>query len=57
MSLGQVSLKEMFIAESPVAVGMMAIKVAFSEMCDIVMSGQCLFLISNRKRRKQVTLQ
>ena len=46
------SLKEMFIAESPVAVGLMANKIAFSEMSDINMSDQCLFLISNRKRRK-----
>lgn len=45
------SLKEMFIAESPVAVRMVANKIAFSEMSDISMSGQCPFLISNRERR------
>ena len=33
----------MFIAESPVAVGMMANKIPFSEMNDINMGGQCLF--------------
>ena len=43
------SLKEMFIAESPVAVWMMANKIPFSEMNDINMGGQCLFLISNRE--------
>ena len=47
------SLKEMFIAESPVAVRTMANKIAFSEMSNMSMSGQCLFLISNRERRKQ----
>ena len=46
------SLKEMFIAEGLVAVGMMANKITFSEMSDVGMSGQCLFLISNRERRK-----
>ena len=46
-------LKEMFIAESLVAVGMLANKIAFTEMSDVSMSGQCLFLISNRERRKQ----
>ena len=43
------SLMEIFIAESPVAVGMMANKVPFSEMSDINMSGQRLFLILNRE--------
>ena len=47
------SLKEMFIAESLVTVGMVANKIAFSEMSDIGMSGQCLFLMSNGEGRTQ----
>jgi len=46
------SLEEMFIAESLVAFQMMANKITFSEMSDIGMSGQRLFLISNRECRK-----
>ena len=46
-------LEDMFIAESLIAVRMMANEITFSEMSDISMGGQCFFLIPNRERRNQ----